>query len=49
MLTSALVVAAQLGMLAASILVGKRGDALGHRLLMAVGLALPPAGGADRA
>ena len=41
-LTSALVVAAQLGMLAASILVGKRGDALGHRLLMAVGLALLP-------
>ena len=42
MLTSALIVAAQLGMLAASILVGKRGDALGHRLLMAVGFALLP-------
>jgi MFS family permease len=42
-LTSALIVSAQLGMLAASILVGKRGDALGHRLLMAVGFALLPA------
>ncbi len=42
MLTSALIVASQLGMLAASILVGKRGDALGHRLLMAVGFALLP-------
>ena len=42
-LTSALIVAAQLGMLAASILVGKRGDALGHRLLMAVGFAALPA------
>jgi MFS family permease len=41
-LTSALIVAAQLGMLAASVLVGKRGDAVGHRLLMAVGLALLP-------
>ena len=41
-LTSALIVASQLGMLAASILVGKRGDALGHRLLMAVGFALLP-------
>jgi MFS family permease len=41
-LTSALVVAAQLGMLGASILVGKRGDAIGHRLLMAVGFALLP-------
>jgi MFS family permease len=42
-LTSALIVAAQLGMLAASILVGKRGDTLGHRLLIAVGFAALPA------
>jgi MFS family permease len=42
-LTSALIVSAQLGMLAASVLVGKRGDALGHRQLMAVGFALLPA------
>ncbi|HET6195651.1 MAG TPA: MFS transporter [Acetobacteraceae bacterium] len=41
-LTSALVVASQLGMLAASILIGKRGDAIGHRLLMAIGFALLP-------
>ncbi|HET7884562.1 MAG TPA: MFS transporter [Acetobacteraceae bacterium] len=41
-LTSALVVAAQFGMLGASILVGKRGDAIGHRLLMAIGFALLP-------
>jgi Na+/melibiose symporter-like transporter len=41
-LTSALIVASQLGMLAASILVGKRGDAVGHRLLMAAGFALLP-------
>lgn len=42
MLTSALIVSAQLGMLAASILVGKRADALGYRLLMAAGFALVP-------
>jgi MFS family permease len=42
-LTSALIVAAQLGMLAASMLVGRRGDAFGHPLLMAVGFALLPA------
>jgi MFS family permease len=41
-LTSALIVAAQLGMLGASVLVGKRGDAIGHRLLMAIGFALLP-------
>jgi MFS family permease len=41
-LTSALIVAAQLGMLAASVLVGRRGDALGHTLLMAVGFAFLP-------
>jgi MFS family permease len=41
-LTSALVVAAQLGMFAASVLVGRRGDTLGHRVLMAVGFALLP-------
>jgi len=41
-LTSALIIAAQLGMLVASVLVGRRGDALGHRLLMAVGFALLP-------
>lgn len=41
-LTSALIVGAQLGMLAASILVGKCGDVLGHRLLMAVGCGLLP-------
>ncbi len=42
-LTSALIIAAQLGMLAASILVGRRGDALGHHLLLAVGFAMLPA------
>ena len=42
-LTSALIIAAQLGMLAASILIGKRGDALGHRSLLIIGFALLPA------
>lgn len=41
-LTSALIVASQLGMLAASILVGKRADRLGHRGLMVAGCAMLP-------
>jgi MFS family permease len=41
-LTSGLILSAQLGMLAASILVGRRGDTLGHRTLMAIGFALLP-------
>lgn len=41
-MTSALIIAAQFGMLVGSILVGKRGDALGHRLLLAVGFAIVP-------
>lgn len=40
--TSALIVASQLGMLGASILVGKRTDQLGYRLLMAVAFATLP-------
>jgi MFS family permease len=40
--TSALIVTAQLGMLAASILVGRRGDALGFRWLMALGFGMLP-------
>jgi len=42
MLTSALIIASQAGMLVASILVGKRADSLGHRSLMAVGFAMLP-------
>jgi MFS family permease len=41
-LTSALIVASQLGMLAASILVGKRADRLGYRWLMVAGFAMLP-------
>jgi len=46
-LTSALVVAAQLGRFGASILVGKRGEVIGHRLLMAIGFAAAGAGRTD--
>jgi MFS family permease len=42
MLTSALIIASQAGMLVASILVGKRADSLGYRSLMAVGFAMLP-------
>ena len=45
MLTSGLIIAAQAGMLAASILVGKRADTLGHRWLLAVGFAMLPVQG----
>ena len=45
MLTSALIMASQAGMLAASILVGKRADRLGYRWLMALGFAMLPAQG----
>ena len=45
MLTSALIIASQAGMLAASILVGKRADRLGYRWLMALGFAMLPAQG----
>jgi MFS family permease len=41
-LTSALIVASQSGMLAASILVGKRADRLGYRWLMMAGFAMLP-------
>jgi MFS family permease len=44
-LTSALIIAAQAGMLAASILVGKRADSLGYRWLMALGFAMLPVQG----
>ncbi|MEJ0016725.1 MAG: MFS transporter [Acetobacteraceae bacterium] len=42
MLTSALIIAAQTGMLAGSILVGRRADALGYRLLLVIGFAFVP-------
>ena len=45
MLTSTLIIASQAGMLAASILVGKRADRLGYRWLMALGFAMLPAQG----
>jgi MFS family permease len=45
MLTSVLIIASQAGMLAASILVGKRADRLGHRWLMALGFAMLPVQG----
>jgi MFS family permease len=45
MLTSALIIASQAGMLAASILVGKRADRLGYRWLMVFGFAMLPAQG----
>ena len=45
MLTSALIIASQAGMLAASILVGKRADSLGYRWLMAMGFAMLPVQG----
>jgi MFS family permease len=41
-LTSALIVASQLGMLAASMLVGRRADRYGYRWLMVAGFALLP-------
>jgi MFS family permease len=41
-LTSALIIASQAGMLVASVFVGKRADALGYRFLMAVGFAMLP-------
>jgi MFS family permease len=44
-LTSALIIASQAGMLAASILVGKRADSLGYRWLMALGFAMLPVQG----
>jgi predicted MFS family arabinose efflux permease len=44
-MTSALIVASQAGMLAASILVGKRADRLGHRWLMIVGFLMLPVQG----
>jgi MFS family permease len=40
-----LIVASQAGMLAASVLVGKRADSLGYRWLMAVGFAMLPVQG----
>jgi MFS family permease len=45
MLTSVLIIASQAGMLAASILVGKRADSLGYRWLMAMGFAMLPVQG----
>ena len=45
MLLSALIIASQIGMLAASILVGKRADSLGYRWLMALGFAMLPVQG----
>jgi MFS family permease len=44
-LTSVLIIASQAGMLAASILVGKRADSLGYRWLMAMGFAMLPVQG----
>jgi MFS family permease len=41
--TSVLIVVSQLGMLASSILVGKRADQFGYRLLLAIGFAMLPA------
>jgi MFS family permease len=42
LLTSALIIAAQFGILGGSILVGRKGDALGFHILMAAGPALVP-------
>ena len=44
-ITSALIVASQAGMLAASILVGKRGDHLGHLWLMVIAFVMLPVQG----
>ncbi len=44
-LTSALIIASQAGMLAASVLVGKQADSLGYRWLMVIGFAMLPVQG----